>query len=132
MLSQPDHGVVQFRSAFDVATTIERLRQAFDTHGMTVFAHIDFSGDAANVGLNMPAEQMLIFGNPKAGTALMQHTPLAGLDLPLKALVWEDGHGATWMACNAPEYIVARYGLPDAMAANLAGPLALMKQAAGS
>lgn len=131
MSSQPDHGIVQFRSAYDVATTIERLRQALESHGVMVFAHIDFSGDAARAGLNMHAEQMLIFGNPKAGTPLMQQVPLSGLDLPLKALVWEDAQGATWIACNAPEYIVARHGLPESLAANLAGPLGLMKQAAG-
>lgn len=131
MSSQTDHGILQFRSSFDVPTTIERLRQALESHGVTVFAHIDFSGDAARAGLSMQAEQMLIFGNPKAGTPLMQQAPMSGLDLPLKVLVWDDGQGATWMACNAPEYIVARHGLPDALAANLAGPMPLLKQAAG-
>ncbi|QNK00259.1 DUF302 domain-containing protein [Dyella telluris] len=132
MSSQADHGIVQFRSSFDVATTIERLRQALESHGIMVFAHIDFSGDAARAGLTMQAEQMLIFGNPKAGTPLMQQVPLSGLDLPLKALVWDDGQGSTWVACNAPEYIVARHGLPDSLSANLAGPLPLLKQAAGA
>jgi len=132
MSSPTDHGIVQFRSVFDVPTTIQRLRAALDAHGITVFALIDFSGDAARAGLDMRAEQMLIFGNPKAGTPLMQQAPLAGLDLPLKALVWDDGKGGTWVACNAPEYVVARHGLPDALAANLAGPLPLLKQAAGA
>ncbi|AIF47133.1 hypothetical protein HY57_07525 [Dyella japonica A8] len=129
MSSPTRNGIMQFPSAFDVATTIDRLRQALESHGVTVFAHIDFSGDAARAGLAMRTEQMLIFGNPKAGTPLMQQESLAGLDLPLKALVWDDGQGATWVACNAPEYIIARHGLPDAMAANLAGPLPLLKQA---
>lgn len=132
MSSQPAHGIVQFRSAYDVATTIERIRQALESHGVTVFAHIDFSGDAARAGLSMQAEQMLIFGNPKAGTPLMQQVPLSGLDLPLKALVWDDGQGATWVACNAPDYIAARHGLPEALSANLASPLPLLKQAVGA
>lgn len=128
MSSPADHGIVQFRSSFDVATTIGKIRDALQSHGIAVFAHIDFSGDAERAGLSMPAEQMLIFGNPKGGTPLMQKEPRAGLDLPLKALVWDDGQGASWIACNAPEYIIARHGLPEALAANLAGPLALLKQ----
>jgi uncharacterized protein (DUF302 family) len=132
MSNPSSNGIVQFRSAFDVTTTIDRLRQALESHGVMVFAHIDFSGDAARAGLAMQAEQMLIFGHPKAGTPLMQQAPLAGLDLPLKALVWDDGQGGTWIACNAPEYIVARHGLPESMSANLSGPLALLKQAAGN
>lgn len=131
MSTQADHGIVQWHSPFDVTTTVERIRAALDAHGITVFAQIDFSGDAARAGLHMPDEQMLIFGNPRAGTPLMQKEPRAGLDLPLKALVWDDGQGATWIACNAPEYIVARHGLPEVLAANLAGPLALLKKIAG-
>jgi uncharacterized protein (DUF302 family) len=71
---------------------------------------------------------MVIFGNPKGGTPLMQQEPRAGLDLPLKALVWDDGQGGSWIACNAPEYIIARHGLPEALAANLAGPLSLLRK----
>lgn len=128
MSNPSDNGIVQFHSPFDVTTTIDRIRATLDTHGITVFAQIDFSGDAARAGLNMPAEQMLIFGNPKGGTPLMQQEPRAGLDLPLKALVWDDGQGAAWIACNAPEYVIARHGLPEALAANLAAPLALLKK----
>jgi uncharacterized protein (DUF302 family) len=130
MSSPADHGIVQFRSPFDVSTTIGKIRAALDSHGITVFALIDFSGDAVRAGLSMPAEQMLIFGNPKGGTPLMQQEPRAGLDLPLKALVWDDGQGASWIACNAPAYIIARHGLPEALAANLAGPLGLLQQIA--
>ncbi|PXV54670.1 Uncharacterized conserved protein, DUF302 family [Dyella jiangningensis] len=129
MADQPANGIIQYRSSYGVAETIERIRQALESHGITVFAHIDFSADAARAGLTMQGEQMLIFGNPKAGTPLMQQVPLAGLDLPLKVLVWDDGQGATCVACNAPEYIIARHGLPESMAANLAGPLPLLKQA---
>jgi len=130
MSTENGNGVLQFRSAFDAATTIEKIRQALESHGVTVFAHIDFSGDAARAGLTMPPEQMLIFGNPKAGTPLMQQQPVSGLDLPLKVLVWDDAQGATWIACNTPEYIIARHGLPKAMAANLAGPLGILRQMA--
>jgi uncharacterized protein (DUF302 family) len=130
MSSQPSNGIVQFRSAFDVATTISKLRQMLESKGVTVFAHIDYSGDAAKAGLTMRTEEMLIFGNPKGGTPLMQVEPLVGLDLPLKALVWNDEHGATWIASNAPEYILARHRLPEALAGNLAGPLQILRQLA--
>ena len=96
-----------------------------------VFAHIDFSGDAARAGLAMRPEQMLIFGNPKAGTPLMVEAPVAGLDLPLKALVWEDTEGKSWIAYNDPQYIVRRHGLPPALAANLAAVAPIVALAAG-
>ncbi|WP_109124040.1 DUF302 domain-containing protein [Dyella sp. C11] len=131
-MSSHANGIVQFRSAFDASTTIDKLRNAFESHGITVFAHIDFSGDAQRSGLTMRAEQMLIFGNPKAGTPLMQVEPLVGLDLPLKALVWDDEHGATWIACNTPEYILSRHRLPEALSANLSGPLAIIKSLAAN
>jgi uncharacterized protein (DUF302 family) len=130
MSTQNSSGIVQFRSAFDVATTIAKLRQALESHGITIFAHIDFSGDAARAGLTMHTEQMLIFGNPKAGTPLMQVEPVVGLDLPLKVLVWDDDQGNTWIASNAPEYILARHRLPEALAGNLSGPIAILRQLA--
>lgn len=95
-----------------------------------MFARIDFSGDAARAGLTMRAEQMLIFGNPKAGTALMQATPVSGLDLPLKALAWENADGKTWLAYNTPECIVHGHNLPPALTANLAAAIPLLERAA--
>lgn len=129
MANQLSNGIVQFHSAFDVATTIGKIQAALQSHGVTVFAHIDFSGDAAHVGMTLRNEQMLIFGNPKGGTPLMQVEPLVGLDLPLKALVWNDEHGATWVACNTPEYVLARHHLPEALAGNLAPALEIVRQA---
>src|SRR6267143_565653 len=92
---------------------------------------IDFRGDAARAGLKMRAEQALIFGNPKAGTPLMQAVPTSGLDLPLRALVWEDADGKSWLAYNAPEYIIQRHGLPPAFSANLAASIPILEAAAG-
>ena len=86
-------GVIQLRSRHSVSETIDRLEAALKERGILVFARIDFSGDAERAGLRMPAEQMLIFGNPKAGTPLMLAVPAAGLDLPLKMLAWEAGDG---------------------------------------
>jgi uncharacterized protein (DUF302 family) len=115
-----DQGIVRIPSRHSVSETITRLQALLEERGIKVFALIDFSGDAAHAGLTMRPEQMLIFGNPKAGTPLMVAAPTAGLDLPLKALVWEDSDGKTWMAYNDPQYVVTRHGLPPSLSANLA------------
>jgi uncharacterized protein (DUF302 family) len=128
--STKDRGFAQIPSNHSVDETIERLESQLKERNILIFARLDFAADAARSGLNMRPERMLIFGNPKAGTPLMQAVPAAGLDLPLKALVWEDAQGKTWVAYNHPEYIVARHGLPDALAANLAGVIPLIEAAA--
>ena len=126
---QNDPGIVQIPSRHGVADTLDRLERLVKERGLIVFARIDFSGDAARAGLTMRPEQMLIFGNPKAGTPLMQAAPTCGIDLPLKALVWEDAGGKTWLAYNAPEYVVRRHGLASALASNLAAAIPLLEAA---
>jgi uncharacterized protein (DUF302 family) len=123
-------GVVRLPSRHPVATTIDRLQAGLEQRGILVFARIDFSGDAARAGLRMPPEQLLIFGNPRAGTPLMLQVPAAGLDLPLKVLVWEDAGAKVWVAYNDPGYLVQRYGLDAALAANLAAAVPLIEAAA--
>ena len=86
-------GLVKLQSQHPVSTTIDRLEALLKERAILVFARIDFSGDAERAGLKMPAEQMLIFGNPKAGTPLMVAAPAAGIDLPLKMLAWETPDG---------------------------------------
>ena len=125
-----DTGITRITSQHSVATTIERLESLLKERGVMVFARIDFSGDAARAGLTMLPEQMLIFGNPKAGTPLMQSVPAAGLDLPLKALVWQDAGGQTQVAYNDPQYIIRRHGLDAAFTANLAAVVPLIERAA--
>ena len=127
--AQNDAGIVQIASQHSVADTLDRLERLVRERGLIVFARIDFSGDAGRAGLTMRPEQMLIFGNPKAGTALMQAVPTSGIDLPLKALVWEDASGKTWLAYNAPEYVVRRHGLAPALASNLAAAVPLLEAA---
>ena len=131
MSSTIDSGIRRITSRHSVAATLERLEGLLKERGVMIFARIDFSGDAARAGLTMRPEQMLIFGNPKAGTPLMQSVPAAGIDLPLKALVWEDAEGRTQIAYNDPQYIVRRHGLDPALAANLAAVLPLLERAAG-
>lgn len=123
------HGVIQLRSRHSVSATIDRLEALLKQRGILVFARIDFSGDAQRAGLRMPAEQMLIFGNPKAGTPLMLAVPAAGLDLPLKMLAWEASDGNVWVAYNDPQYVVQRYRLAGDLAANLAAVVPLIQQA---
>lgn len=125
-----DSGVVRIPSSHSVADTVARLEGLLNERGVQIFARIDFSGDAARAGLALRPEQMLIFGNPKAGTPLMQNEPAVGLDLPLKALVFEDAGGSTWIAWNEPQYIVRRHALPAALAANLAAVVPLIERAA--
>lgn len=125
-----DTGITRISSHHSVPITMERLESLLKEHGVMIFARIDFSGDAARAGLEMRPEQMLIFGNPKAGTPLMQSVPQAGLDLPLKALVWEDPGGQTQIAYNDPQYIIRRHGLDAALAANLAAVVPLIERAA--
>jgi uncharacterized protein (DUF302 family) len=125
-----DSGITRIASAHSVAQTMERLESLLKERGVMIFARIDFSGDAARAGLSLRPEQLLIFGNPKAGTPLMQSVPAAGLDLPLKALVWEDAEGHTQIAYNDPHYIIRRHGLDAALAANLAAVVPLIERAA--
>jgi uncharacterized protein (DUF302 family) len=125
-----DNGVVNVASSHSVSETIDRLESLARSKGLTVFARIDFSGDATRAGLAMPPTQMLIFGSPKAGTPLMLAAPSVAIDLPLKALAWQDGGGRVWVSYNAPEYLKSRHGLPEALLPNIAGIKALVEQAA--
>jgi len=128
--AQDDSGVVRIASLHSVGETLDRLERLLKERGLIVFARIDFSGDAARAGLAMRAEQMLVFGNPRAGTPLMQAVPESGIDLPLKALAWEDADGKTWLAYNSPEYVLRRHGLAASFGANLAAPVPLLEAAA--
>jgi uncharacterized protein (DUF302 family) len=123
-------GIVDIRSRHSVPETLDRLATVLRERGLTVFARIDFSGDAERAGLAMRPMQMLLFGNPKAGTPILIAAPRAGLDLPLRALAWEDADGAVWVSSNAPEYLAARHSLMPDLVARVGGAGALIKSAA--
>jgi uncharacterized protein (DUF302 family) len=123
-------GYVTIPSRHSVAETAARLESLLKAHNVLVFARIDFSGDAARAGLTMRSEQLIVFGSPKAGTPLMVASPQAGLDLPLKALIWEDAAGKTWIAYNEPRYVLSRHALPEAFAPNLSAAIPLIERAA--
>lgn len=120
-MSQISSGIFDVRSPRSVPQTIDRLETLAKERGLTVFARIDFSGDAQNAGLVMRPMQMLIFGSPKAGTPLLVAAPRIGLDLPLKALAWADEADSVRLSCNDPHYLEARHGLPPALIANVSG-----------
>jgi uncharacterized protein (DUF302 family) len=123
-------GTADVRSQHSVRQTIDRLEALAKTRGLTVFARIDFSGDAERAGLAMRPMQMLLFGNPKAGTPLLLASPRSGLDLPLRALAWEDTDGAVWVSSNSPDYLASRHGLTPELVARIAGVGGLIEAAA--
>jgi uncharacterized protein (DUF302 family) len=113
-----------------VADVLRRVQALARAKGLTVFAQIDFSGDAGRSGLSMQPTGMLILGSPKAGTPLMVATPTVAIDLPLKILTWHDADGQTWVAYNTPEYLQARHGFPADLIKNIAALGALAEAAA--
>lgn len=125
-----DAGILRLSSRHSVVMTAERLKNLLHEQGVLLFAHIDFAADALQAGLSLRPEQLLIFGSPKAGTPLLQHEPTVGLDLPLKALIWEDASGAVTLAYNDPRYIARRHGLPAALAESIAKAAELLRRAA--
>jgi uncharacterized protein (DUF302 family) len=104
-------GIVTKPSAFSVAETIERLEKNARERDFVIVARIDHAAAATKAGLELRPTVLLIFGNPKGGTPLMQNAPSIGLDLPLKALAWEDAAGRTWLAYNDPQWLAQRHGL---------------------
>ncbi|BAN28137.1 DUF302 domain-containing protein [Caballeronia insecticola] len=124
-----DNGVVTVASTQGALATADKLEALIRARGLTLFARIDFSGDAARAGLAMPPSQLLVFGNPQAGTPLMQAVPTAALDLPLKVLAWEDADGRAWLSYNAPDYLRARHGLDAGFMKPLSGVVALVEAA---
>ncbi len=125
-----DNGVANVASNHSVPETLDRLESIAKAKGLTVFARIDFSGDAAKNGSEMRPTQLLVFGNPKAGTPLMIAAPSVAIDLPLKALAWEDASGHVWLSYNTPEYLGARHGVPETLLQNIAGIKTLVERAA--
>ena len=106
-------GLVSIQSGNSVKVTIDRLEAMLKNKGITVFARIDHAAAAAAVGMPLRPTELLIFGDPRAGTPLMQADQTIGIDLPLKALVWEDASGATWISSNDPVWLAQRHALGD-------------------
>jgi uncharacterized protein (DUF302 family) len=120
-------GLVTLRSAFDPAETKARLLAVLKEKGVAVFADIEHSKGAAKVGMALGPSDLVIFGKPEAGTPLMQAEPTAGIDLPLKALIWQDAAGATWLSYNDPDWLAERHGLSPKPAVTLNALSAALK-----
>lgn len=122
-------GVASKLSPYAVTDTVRRLEETARSKGLTVFAHIDHGGAARSVGLTMQDEELLILGNPRAGTPLMVARPLVGLDLPLRMLVWRDPEGRVWVSYDESAFTARRFDLPDGLEKNIAGIPALIEAA---
>jgi uncharacterized protein (DUF302 family) len=120
-ITPPVDGVISTPSPFAVGTTVERLKASVQKHHLTLFAQIDHSDEAARVGQTMPAAHLLIFGSPQAGTPLMLASPLLALELPLKALVWQDQDGQVWVSYDSSAYLAGRFAIPADLVKNIAG-----------
>lgn len=112
-LVQAADGLRTLQSAHSVAATMDRLEQRVKAAGFRVFTRVDHGAGAKSVDMPLPATQLLIFGNPKGGTLLMQSARTIGIDLPLKYLVWEDAAGKVHIGWNAPAWLTGRHGIGD-------------------
>jgi uncharacterized protein (DUF302 family) len=121
--------MIHLASPYSVPETLRRLESLLQARGLAIFARIDHSGEAEKAGLKMPATQLLIFGSPKQGTPLMVASPTLAIDLPLKALAWEDASGKVWLSYNTPEYLKQRHNIPDELLKNISGVGALLQKA---
>jgi uncharacterized protein (DUF302 family) len=128
-MPETGNGVVSQRSQHNVDETVARLEKILESKGVKLFALVDHSGEAKKAGLEMRPTKLLIFGNPAAGTPVMQAAPSIAIDLPLKILVWEDGEGAAWLSWNSSEYLQQRHGVPQDLLKNIGVAAALAAKA---
>ena len=122
-------GFVELRSGHTVDETVAKIEAMLAAKGVTVFAVVDHSGEAAKVGLSMRPTKLVIFGNARAGTPLMVAAPTLALDLPLKALVWEDAEGKVFVSYNTPQYLRERHGFPEELLPKIAGIRLIVEEA---
>ena len=114
-LAYADNGLINVKSSHAVKVTADRLETALKEKGMTVFVRINHSEGAKKVGIDLPATELIIFGNPKVGSPLMNCNRTVGIDLPQKALIWEDENGQVWLSYNDPQYLAKRHDLVQCM-----------------
>lgn len=110
-----DSGLQHVKSVHPVDVTADRLVSVLAEKGMTVFARINHAAGAEKAGIDLPATELVIFGNPKVGSPLMKCDRSVGIDLPQKALVWEDENGQVWLSYNDPQYLAGRHDLSGCM-----------------
>jgi uncharacterized protein (DUF302 family) len=127
-------GFTTIPSSSDPKETMDRLDAEIQAKGLTIFAQIDHAAGAAQVGLKLRPTQLIIFGNARGGTPLMQSVQTTGIDLPLKVLVWQDAAGKTWISYNEPRWIAQRHGIANAepIVTKMAEQLSAISNAAAS
>jgi len=127
-------GLTSIQSSFGPKETMDRLEAEIQAKGLTIFARIDHAAGAADVGLKLRSTELIIFGNARGGTPLMESSQTVGIDLPLKALVWEDASGKTWISYNEPGWIAQRHGLANAqpVITKMADLLSMVSRKAGN
>ena len=123
-----NNGIISKSSPYSVTETIARLEAVLQAKGIAIFIRIDQQAEAEKVGLSLRPTQLLLFGNPKAGTPLMAIEPTIALDLPLKSLAWEASDGKVWLSYNDPNYLKQRFLLSDELVKNIAVIAPLIKQ----
>ncbi|MEI2580384.1 DUF302 domain-containing protein [Scytonema sp. PRP1] len=124
-----NNGIISQLSPYSVTETIDRLEAILQAKGITIFARIDQQTEAKKVGLSLRPTQLLLFGNPEAGTPLMVAEPTIALDLPLKVVAWEAADGKVWLSYNDPDYLKQRFSLSDELVKNIAVIAPLINQA---
>jgi uncharacterized protein (DUF302 family) len=124
-----NNGIINQPSPYSVPTTIDRLEAVLQAKGITIFARIDQQAEAEKVGLSLCPTQLLLFGNPKAGTSLMVAEPTIALDLPLKAVAWEASDSKVWLSYNDPNHLQQRFSLSDELLQSIAVIAPLINQA---
>lgn len=129
MATTPDNGMQHLNSLYSVSETLERVEALLQERGLTVFCRVDHSGEAEKVGLKMRATQLILFGSPRAGTPVMVASPTIAIDLPLKALIWEDAGGKVWVSYNSPEYLQQRHTVPADLVKNISAAGSLLQLA---
>lgn len=108
-IARANDGVISYRSVDDVKTTADRLESLLEKQGMTIFMRLSHSDGARKVGIDLRPTELVVFGNPKVGSPLMQCRQVAAIDLPQKALIWQDAAGTTFISYNDPAYIRERH-----------------------
>jgi uncharacterized protein (DUF302 family) len=106
-----DNGIISVKSSHEVKATADRLENTLKQKGMTVFIRINHAAGAQKVGKKLRPTELVVFGNPKVGTPLMQCSQSTAIDLPQKALIWQDDQGQVWLSYNDPNYLVERHGI---------------------
>nr|HEV7953635.1 DUF302 domain-containing protein [Candidatus Acidoferrales bacterium] len=124
-----ENGLTHIFSPHSVSETVQRIETILRAKNLTIFAVVDHSGEAEKVGLAMRPTQLIIFGSPKAGTPMMIASSTLAIDLPLKALVWQDAEEKVWVSYNDPIYLQRRHNISDELLKNISGIGALLEKA---